>query len=92
MRIKDFRDGDNIQFFLTYGRVTKVKPISNQCISKWQVMTIKCAYATHDLDAPQEIKGHQMRKQAIFIAEMAGIDLQLICQAATWVSSSILAK
>ena len=42
------------------------------------LMTIKYANAAHDLDDPQGIAGHQIRKQAVSIAEMAGVDPQLI--------------
>ena len=38
----------------------------------------------HNLEAPQERKGHKTRKPAISIAKMAGIDPQLICQASMW--------
>ena len=73
--------------------MTKVKPISKQHISKCLMETIKCsAYAAHDLDSPQGIKCQQTRKQPISIAEMAGIDPQLICQAATWALSSTFTK
>ena len=78
--------------FLPYGGETKGKSISKQQISKRLVETIKCANAVHDVEAPQGIKGHQTRKQAVSFAEMAGVDPQLICQAATWASSSTFAK
>ena len=35
-------------------------------ISVYPVKTVNCAYTAYDLDAPQGIKGHQMRKQAVF--------------------------
>ena len=54
--------------------------------------TIKCAYVAHDIDAPQGIKGHQTRKQAVSIVEMTGVDPKRICDAATWASSSTFAK
>ena len=54
--------------------------------------TIKCAYAEHDVDSPHRVKGHQTRKQMVSIVEMAGVDPQLICQDATWASSSNFAK
>ena len=53
---------------------------------------IKCTYAAHDLDTPHGIKGHHTLKQAVSMAEMAGVDPQCICQAATWASSSTFAK
>ena len=54
--------------------------------------TIKCAYAAHDVIAPQGVKGHQTRKQAVSIAEMAGVDPKRICDAATWAPSCTFAK
>ena len=78
-----FREADAIQLFPAYGRVTNGKPILNQQICKWLVETTKCAYAMNDLEAPQGITGYQTKKQPVSIAEMAGIDPQLICQAAT---------
>ena len=83
MSTANFREGDDIYLFLADGEVTKGKPISKQRISKWIVATTKYAYTAHDLEASQGIKGHQSRKQAVSIKEMAGIDLQLICQTAT---------
>ena len=44
------------------------------------------------MDAPPGIKGHQTRKRVVSIAEMAGVDHKLICDAATWGSSSTFAK
>ena len=38
------------------------------------------------------LQGHQTRKQAVSIAVMADIDLQFICQGATWALSSTFAK
>ena len=97
MSTKGFRDGDEIQLFLTYGRVTKEIPILKQCISKWLVETFKCSYAAHDLEAL-----HQTWKLAVSIAEMqrwlasgsvtTGVDTQLICQALSRASSSTFAK
>ena len=92
MRSASFRNGDDIQLFLTYGGVTKGNPISKQQISNWLVETIKCAYAAHDLEAPQGIKGHQTRKHAVSIVENAGVHPQLIYQAAIWASSTTFAK
>ena len=57
--------------------------MSKQQIFKWLVETIKCAYAARDVDAPPGIKGHQTRKQAVSIAEMAGVDPKLMSDAAT---------
>ena len=56
LRTAGFRDCDDIQLFLAFGGVTKGKPISKQRISKWLVETVKCAYAAHDLEAPQGSK------------------------------------
>ena len=92
MQTERFTDVDNIQLFLTIGGVTKGKHILKQGNSKWLVEMIKCAYAAHDLDASQGINGHQTRKQAVPIAEMAGIVLQLSCKAATWASCSTFAR
>ena len=80
-----------MQLFLAYGGVTKGKPIFKQWIPMWQVETIKCVYAAHDLETPCGIRGHQTQKQAISMAEMAGVDPKCICQATMWASSSTFA-
>ena len=92
LRTASFQGDDDIQLFHAYCGATKGKPISKQKISKWLVEIIKCAYAVHDVDAPLGIKGHQTRKQAVCIAEMAGVDPKIICNAATWAASSTFAK
>ena len=46
--------------------------------------TIKCAYASHDLDSPQGRKGHQTKKQAISIADMAGVDTTTVALFSTF--------
>ena len=53
---------------------------------------MKCAYEAHDSDAPQGIKGHETKKPAISIVEIATIDPHLMCQAANWAPSSTFAK
>jgi hypothetical protein len=45
-----------------------------------------------DLEVPMGIKGHQTRKVATSIADMAGVDPQAICNAATWASRCTFAK
>ena len=87
-----FRGDDDIQSLLAYGGATRGNPISKQRISKWLVETIKCAIAANDVDVQQGIKGHQTRKQVVSIGEMTGVDPKLICDAATWASSSTFAK
>ena len=55
-------------------------------ISKWLVEYIKFSYNKHDLPTPDRVKGHKARKMAVtyMYADMAGADLQNICEAICW--------
>ena len=45
-------------------------------------MTIHLAYKYAGLPIPVSVKGHQLRKQSVSIAEMTGISPEEICDAA----------
>ena len=49
-------------------------------------------YTDCGLLVPKGVKGHQSHKQATSIADMTGVDPQLICQVATWSSENTFAK
>ena len=44
------------------------------------------------LPQPLAVKGHQVSKQATSWADAAGVDPQTICDAATWKTTSTLAR
>ena len=44
------------------------------------------------MDPPEGVKGHQVRKQVTSWADMAGVEPQKICDAATWRSESVFAR
>jgi hypothetical protein len=80
------------QLFLCLGGKRKGKPVSKVRISQWLKKLIQDAYKTLGLPPPEGVKGHQVRKQATSWADMAGIDPQKICDAATWKSDSVFAR
>ena len=80
------------QLFLCYGGQNAGKPVSKKRISQWLKMVIQDCYERKNLDAPEGVKGHQVRKQATSWADMAGVEPQKICDAATWRSQSVFAR
>jgi len=86
------KDDSSIQLFIAYGKKDLGKPISKQRLSRWLVETIQYAYTVQNLPVPQGIKGHQTRKQAASIAELAGASPTTICDAATWASTCTFAR
>jgi len=86
------KDDGSIQLFIAYGKKDLGNPISKQRLSRWLVETIQFAYTVQSLPVPQGIKGHQTRKQAASIAELAGASPTTICDAATWASTCTFAK
>jgi len=86
------KDETSIQLFIAYGKKDLGKPISRQRLSRWLVETIQYAYTVQNLPVPRGIKGHQTRKQAASIAELAGASPSTICDAATWASTCTFAK
>jgi hypothetical protein len=87
-----YRASDAEQLFVAYGPKSKGQPVSKQRISAWLVELIKYVYEKGHLPIPQGIKGHQTWKQATSIADLAGVDPQQICDAATWASRCTFAK
>ena len=80
------------QLFVCYGGKSRGNPVSKYRISSWLVELIAWVYTHQNLPVPQGIKGHQTRKQSTSIADLAGVDPQLICAAATWASRCTFAK
>ena len=91
-RTRNVRSADSTQLFIAYGRSLRGKPISTIRISQWLKLAITKAYKSRDLPIPQGVKGHQVRKQAVSLAELAGVSPQAICEAATWSSTCTFAK
>ena len=85
-RTRHFRAPNTRQLFVAYGGNDKGHPITKQRLSAWLVELIHFVYDQNDLPIPQGVKGHQTRKQATSLADMAGVDPQAICDAATWAS------
>ncbi len=89
---KHRKDDGSIQLFIAYGKKDLGKPISKQRLSRWLVETIQYTYTVQNLPVPHGIKGHQTRKQAASIAELAGASPTTICDAATWASTCTFAR
>ena len=87
-----FRAQNVEQLFVAYGRKSHGSAISKQRISAWLVELIQFVYQKSHLPIPKGIKGHQTRKQATSIADLAGVDPQAICDAATWASRCTFAR
>ena len=80
------------QLFLCYGGKARGHPVSIKRISQWLKEVIYECYALDNLPPPSGVKGHQVRKQAVSYADMAGVSPQVICDSATWGSSCVFAK
>ena len=86
------RAPDTKQLFVAYGGKTRGSAISTKRISAWLVELIEFVYLKSHLPVPQGIRGHQTRKQATSIADLAGVPPQTICEAATWASNCTFAR
>ena len=84
--------GETSPLFLAYGKQVRGQPISKIRISQWLKLTVEECYKIMHLDPPERVKGHQVRKQAVSWADMAGVDPQKICDAATWQSDNMFAQ
>ena len=84
--------GTSQQILLCYGKNCIGKPVSKQRISNWLKDVIKDCYILQGKPVPQHIKGHDVRKQATSWADLAGVDPQRICEAATWQSTNKLSS
>ena len=89
-RSRALRVGDTKQLFVAYGRSQRGQPVSTRRISQWLKLTITFAYTTRNIAAPSGVQGHQVRKHAVSMAELAGVSPQVICEAATWSSTCML--
>ena len=90
-KLRKARGGVN-QLFLCYGIQKRGLPVSKTRISEWLKLVIADCYRKMQLDEPQGVKGHQVRKQATSWADMAGVDPQKICDAAIWKSKCMFAR
>ena len=80
------------QFFLCYGKNKIGEPVSKQRLSGWLKELIVDAYKRQGLTLPGQPKGHDVRKMATSWADVAGVDPQAICDAATWKSNNMFAR
>ena len=69
--------------FSCYGKKSRGKPVSIKCISECLKVVISESYTLTNLSEPFGIKGHHVRKLATSYADMAGVDPEKICNAAT---------
>ena len=91
-RTASLRAPNTEQLFVTYGGKSPGSPVSKQRISAWLVELIAFIYEQAHLPVPKGIKGHQTRKMATSWADLAGVDPQLICDAATWSSACTFSR
>ena len=80
------------QLFLCYGKQKLGQPVSKQRISSWMKEVIADCYERTNLPPPSGVQGHQVRKMATSWADLAMVDPQKICEAATWRSSNMFAR
>ena len=66
--------------------------MSKQQISNWLKELISDCYLREGLPPPEKVKGHDVRKQALSWADMAGVSSKKICDAATWSSDCTFAR
>jgi hypothetical protein len=90
-RTRPYRHDQAGQMFVAYGQKCKGVPISKTRLSRWLVELIKWVYCQERLDVPTGMKGQQTQKSTS-ITDMAGVDPQLICNAATWALRCTFAK
>ena len=73
--------------FLCHAKGKRHLPASKQTIARWLQDTIIKAYTIMDVpegDVPKRVKAHSTRKMATSIAFENGVDIETICNAATW--------
>ena len=80
------------QLLLCFGKKVREEPVSKQRISTWLKKVIKDCYAVKGLAQDDHVKGRNVRKQATFCEDLAGVDPEKICQAATWQSTNKLSS
>ncbi len=68
------------------------KPDFKQHLSRWLAETVQYPYTVQQLPVPHGVQGHQTRKQAASIAELAGASPTDVCEMATWASTCTSAK
>ena len=71
------------QLLLTYGGKSPGSALSTQRLSHWLVDGIALAYTTAGKPAPK-LKAHSTRGTATSIAVLAGVDWEVVRQAAVW--------
>ena len=79
------------QLFLCYGDAKAGRPVSKQRVSTWLKEVVHYSYSLQGLPSPS-VQGHDTRRQATSWAHVAGVDPGVICEAATWSSSSTFAR
>jgi hypothetical protein len=79
------------QLFVAYGNKTLGQPVTVKRVSAWLRELIQDCYERLDLPPPA-CSGHQVRKMATSWADLAGVDPELIKQAATWSSNNMFAR
>lgn len=80
------------QLFLCYGGGKIGEPVGKQRLSGWLKELIQEAHKLQNVKIPGSVKGHDVRKMATSWADIAGVDPQAICDAATWKSGNMFAR
>lgn len=73
--------------FLCHGMKDRKKAASKQTIARWLQDTITLAYELMEVpveDRPHRVHAHSTRKLSTSTAFEQGVDVETICQAATW--------
>ena len=75
------------QLFVAYGSHRKGKKVSKQTLARWFSLVIRNAYDRMGRQDPVHTNPHSARGVAASWAELAGVGMPAICEAATWSST-----
>lgn len=84
------RKSDNL--FICYAGPRLGQALSKQRLAHWVVDVIKQAYLSQGRSMPEGVKCHSTRGLSTSWAALAGIPLDVICEAASWTSESTFSR
>ena len=89
-KTKDIRK-DN-QLFVSYAKRSLGQKVTKTTISRWISKCIAYCYELMGKPPPKESSGHSTRGMGASFAELGGVPLSDICQAANWSSNYVFSK
>ena len=80
------------QLFISYSKDSLGCKVTSQTLSRWITNCITTAYGIMGRQLPSQVSGHSTRSMGASMADLAGVSIQDICQAADWSSGFTFAK